>query len=76
MTNVTAMIREARELAACAAPGPWRHEGNLVLDAAGWTVARNVGEDDGLLIARGRTLIDELVDALERLAPKEASDAA
>lgn len=68
------LIAEARGLAEKATPGPWRNCGNeAILDA--WAdehicrieaqIFSNEKDDNASFIARSRTLVPELCDALE-----------
>ena len=76
---MTDLITEARELCGRATPGEWHWEGELLLtDAEQFLVLKpyydndtdNVSTcvmpDDAAFIARSRTLIPELCDALEK----------
>lgn len=73
MTDVE-LIAEARALAARATPGPWEWEAGTaiasVYDAGGDVLADFLDDarrdDDAVFVARTRTLLPALADALER----------
>ena len=64
MTN---LITEARELCERATPGPWE-SGNYgaVCLKSGFRLGNIEGSGNAVFIARSRTLIPELCDALEK----------